>query len=140
MPLKVLSWNPQPGKPLPDPLIADDSDEVATTDGSATVVNVRAWMQREAAGLNLHRPTDTIIQLARLNPEDKIPTAAQVIYGPDQPIVKERLTWRLSTAEIILRSRDRAIVAKYRMAVARDQFDRTILGPMLGELQEQRAC
>jgi hypothetical protein len=120
--------------------MSDDSEEVAATDGSATVVNVRAWLQREAVGLNLYKPTDTVIQLARVNPEDKVPTAARVIYGPDQPIVKERLNWRLSTAEVILHSRDRAIIAKYRMAVARDQSGRVILGPMLGELQEQRAC
>lgn len=133
--LRVVRWNPVPGRPIPDPILADDSDEVAVTDGSATVVNVREWLRREAAGLCVHKPTDTLIELSRGSDTDKVPTMARVIYGPGQPTVKERLTWRLSTAEVILRSNDLAIVAQYRIAVARDQYDRVIAGPMLGTLQ-----
>lgn len=140
MAIKVLYWRPAIGKPLPDPIIQDDSDEIAHTEGSSTVIRVREWLRREAPGLDLHKPTDTVVQLARVSPDDKVPTAAAVVYGPDQPTVRERLEWRLSTAEMILRSKDKQITAKYRYAVARDQFGRVIVGPMLGELQEARAC
>ena len=140
MALKVLSWAPRPGEPLPDPVIEDDSELIAKAHGSAIVVQVREWLRREAQGLCLQEPTDTVIQLARAVPNDPLPTAAKIVYGPDQPTTREALEWRVSTAEVILRSKDKQITACYRLVVARDQTDRVIAGPMLGVIQRGRLC
>jgi len=131
MSLRVLAWQPEPGQPLPIPLLADDSDQFPIE----AVKQVRAWLAQSAPEFHDAPPTATVVTLSRPAPGVR---KADVQYSVGEG-VRETLLFRHSTMEILLKnSKYGTITAKFRYLVARDESNRVILGPMLRAIQEER--
>lgn len=136
--LRVLKWEPQPGKPIPLPLIADDRALFPVE----TVKAVLAWLeQRRPEFEKDHTPTPIVITMGQTIDAHKagIQTRSKlrVRYGKigDPPERIATVDFIASTYEMLLRSRKRQIEAKYTFLVARDPAGRVICGPRLREKQ-----
>ena len=147
----VIEWQPAPGQPLPDPVIADDRDLYPPP----VVKNVLAMLERERPRFHHMEPTSTIIQLYRPTQELEaieraknffghgffhVPPAgrAHVDYAPGELIVahEEGCDWKPCTVELNLQNRRHGLVkASYRYLAAKNELGDCIVGPMLGVIR-----
>jgi hypothetical protein len=136
--LRVLKWEPQPGKPIPLPLIADDRALFPVD----VVKGVSAWLLKRRPEFEKDQtPTPIVISVGETIDGHKagIQTRSKlrVRYGKigDPPERIGIVDFVASTYEMLLRSRKRQIEAKYTYLVARDAAGRIICGPRLREKQ-----
>lgn len=132
--LRVLGWNPQPGKPLPLPRISDDRALFA----EGVVRDVLAWLKKRQPEFERDRtPTDITIRVAKTIDGHKagIQTKSKLMvkYGKigDRPEQIGTLYFDCATYELLLKDQRRKLTAKFTYLVARDQDGRAICGPYL---------
>lgn len=135
--MRVLDWNPQPGQPLPAPVIKDDAD----TFNVEQVKDIRAWLESVAPGYDPRKPSMTFVKLYR--PEPGGPIAAKTTYGYGNPTERAAgVSVRTCTVGFNCENRDGTIKAQYRYLCAVEDGHslvgglpvrpRFILGPCLG--------
>lgn len=135
--LRIRAWDPEPGKPLPMPIVEDDRATLPI----GVVKHALAWLeQRKPEFLKDREPTPVLITMGQPIDGRKKSTNLKlhVRYGKagDPPEKIGEAMFTAATYEMLLRSRKRGLIqAKYTYLVARDQQGRTICGPYLHNKQ-----
>ena len=137
--IRVLAWEPQPGKPLPLPRLEDDRHLFP----AAVVKDVLDWLdQRYAEFRLLDKPTPITITMSQPIDGHKLRTPARmkVRYGlpGDTGEAVGGFDFSAATIEILLRAKKGApITAKFHYMAARERDGRAIVGPYLKTIQER---
>lgn len=125
--VKVTRWQPVMGKPLPEPVIEDDSEHF----DPQAVKNVRDWLVSTAQAFINGKPTPMTIFLTNelLSPWTIVTTIGAGI--------KEEVIFKHATIELhLVDKRTKKVVATYHYLVARTSDNkRDIVGPQLKVLQ-----
>jgi hypothetical protein len=126
---RVVEWNPQPGRGLPLPRLADDRE----TFPDGVVKAVLQWL--ESVRLAFHRkgPTDQLIQIENGIPkEGSVSTKIRVVFQSGIQTVELNSEFSAGTFEIVLRDKRGAPVdVAYQYLGARCADGRCIVGPLL---------
>lgn len=149
MALRVLAWNPVPGRDLPEPVIEDDSKVFLPH----VVTEVRAWLKKRTeelrSKLQAEGPTPQILSLERANG----PVLSRFQFDPkaldagglNMGAVKtpggfRSVTFEYGTFQVNMKSKKlNAILAVFNYAGARDPITgRVIVGELLSVEQKGR--
>jgi len=127
--VRVTDWRPQPGQPVPAPVIADDAARYP----AELVKDVRAWLEREKPGFSARRPSNTLLRMVRDVPGG--PIRWEITYGISMDCMAAGTcgAFRPSTVEFV--NADLGLRYRYLAAVTeRNGWPRFIVGPCLGVL------
>lgn len=122
----VLQWQPQPGKPLPDPLLEDDREAFP----AEVVKNALTWLESKRAEFEKDfKPTPITLALSRpiesrLGPVTPVKIEAQYGVGEaeKQSLGAAFTQFQTCTIEICLRNKKHGPVeASYHYLAAREQ-------------------
>lgn len=149
----VTEWQPAPGQPLPDPVIADDRDLYPVE----VVKNVLSMLDRERPRFHFMEPTHQLIELYRSDAQLEaierakhfyghgffhVPPAqlARVDHAPGEMVIahEEGHDWKPCTVELNLQNRRHGLIkASYRYLAAKNEAGDCIVGPLLGVLRRE---
>lgn len=127
--MKVVDWTPQPGQPIPAPVIEDDSARYP----AELVKDVRAWLEREKPGFSARRPSNTLLRMVRDVPGG--PIRLEITYGISMDCMAAGTcgAFRPTTVEFV--HAELGLRYRYLAAVTeRNGWPRFIVGPCLGVL------
>lgn len=127
--MRVIHWQPQPGQPIPAPVIVDDASHFP----AELVKDVRAWLEREKSGFSARRPSNTLLRMVRDVPGG--PIRWEITYGISMDCMAAGTcgAWRPTTVEFV--HADLGLRYRYLAAVTeRNGWPRFIVGPCLGVL------
>lgn len=127
--MRVVDWNPQPGQPIPAPVIEDDSARYP----AELVKDVRAWLEREKPGFSARRPSNTLLRMVRDVPGG--PIRWEITYGISMDCMAAGTcgAFRPTTVEFV--HAELGLRYRYLAAVTeRNGWPRFIVGPCLGVL------
>lgn len=149
---RVKSWEPQPGNPLPEPVLEDDRDQI----DPVVVKNVLMWLNqmkaeyqerfRATGGTPIRITMDRPIPSQEFVPNNrgrklpaiKTPSRIRIQYNDGLNQCREGGTWGCATVEMILKDKRRApVIASYHYLAARDEQNRCIVGPLLSVVRKR---
>lgn len=134
---RPIAWDPQPGKPLPMPVLADDRESFPVE----VVKQVLEWLASLKPQFDATpKPTDQIIKIGQtIDGRKKVtPTKIRVMYQAGQSLTLQSHDFSAGTVEMLLRDRKGApIEATYHYLAARAADGRCIVGPYLRHQQKQ---
>jgi hypothetical protein len=127
--LQVREWRAEPGRDLPEPVLADDRGAYP----AEVVTQILAFVESRREELAAKGPTPQVIALGRA-----LPLRGARFAGTDKPPEKVGIgvqvtEWEYGTFEVILRDRrTKAALAYYHYAGAREVTrNHVIVGPRL---------